>query len=107
MTPRITYTTDNVPYPIGMSLAPVTAASTRITWYTIHGCRPTSVVIHPAISATTDSGPAATTGTSNQRGNGIRRLNTRRNKYATPITASSVPIPTMVWNENRTTLTGG
>ena len=52
-----------------MSLAPVTAASTRITWYTIHGCRPTSVVIHPAISATTDSGPAATTDSSNHRGN--------------------------------------
>jgi hypothetical protein len=37
ITPRITYTTDIVPYPIGMSLAPVTAASTRITSYTIHG----------------------------------------------------------------------
>ena len=89
-----------------MSLAPVTAASTRITWYTIHGCRPTSVVIHPAISATTDSGPAATTDTSNSRGKVPRRRN-RRNRYASPIAASSVPIPTIVWNENRTTLTGG
>jgi hypothetical protein len=31
MTARTTYTTDSVPYPIGMSLAPVTAASTGIT----------------------------------------------------------------------------
>jgi hypothetical protein len=90
-----------------MSLAPVTAASTRITWYTIHGCRPTSVVIHPAISATTDNGPAATTDSSRTRGNDVRRLNNRRNKYTSPITASSVPIPTIFWNENRTTLTGG
>jgi hypothetical protein len=44
-----------------MSCAPVTACETRITSYTIHGWRPTSVVIQPAISATTDSGPAATT----------------------------------------------
>ena len=36
---------------MGMSLAPVTAWSTRMTSYTIHGCRPTSVVIHPAISS--------------------------------------------------------
>jgi hypothetical protein len=55
------YTTDSVPYPIGMSLAPVTAWLTLMTSYTIHGCRPTSVVIQPAISATTDNGPAATT----------------------------------------------
>jgi hypothetical protein len=107
ITARITYTTDSVPYPIGMSLAPVTAAFTRITSYTIHGCRPTSVVIHPAISATTDSGPAATTDTSSQRGNDARRLKNRRNRYASPISASRVPIPTMVWNENRTKLTGG
>ena len=63
-----------------MSLAPVTAASTRITSYTIHGWRPTSVVIQPAISATTDSGPAATTQASNQRGNDSRRLKNRRNR---------------------------
>jgi len=59
------------------------------------------------MSATTDSGPAATTETSNQRGNGARRLKNRRNRYTSPIAASRVPIPTMVWNENRTTLTGG
>ena len=91
---RMTYTTDSVPYPIGMSLAPVTAASTRITSYTIHGWRPTSVVIHPAISATTDNGPAATTPKSRNRGSGRRR--NRRNKYTSPISASRVPIPTMV-----------
>jgi len=63
-------------------------------------------VIHPAISATTDSGPAATTDKSRTRGRVPRRRN-RRNKYTSPITASRVPIPTIVWNENRTTLTGG
>jgi hypothetical protein len=73
ITARIRYTTDNVPYPMGISLAPVTACETRITSYTIHGCRPTSVVIHPAISATTDSGPAATTAHSSQRGSPRRR----------------------------------
>jgi hypothetical protein len=31
MTARIRYTTDSAPYPMGMSLAPVTAASTFIT----------------------------------------------------------------------------
>jgi hypothetical protein len=63
-------------------------------------------VIHPAISATTDNGPAATTDRSKSRGKDPRRRN-RRNKYTRPIRASRVPIPTMVWNENRTTLTGG
>ena len=64
-------------------------------------------MIQPAISATTDNGPAATTETSNHRGNDVRRLNSRRNKYTSPISASTVPIPTMVWNANRTTFTGG
>ena len=64
-------------------------------------------MIQPAISATTDSGPAATTETSNHRGNDERRLKNRRNRYTRPTTASRVPIPTMVWNENRTTFTGG
>jgi hypothetical protein len=67
------YTTESVPYPIGMSLAPVTAEDTRMTSYTIHGCRPTSVVIQPAISATTDSGPAATVAHSTRRGSPRRR----------------------------------
>jgi hypothetical protein len=62
-------------------------------------------VIHPAISATTDSGPAATTDKSSNRG--IARRRNRRNKYTSPISASRVPIPTMVWNEKRTRLTGG
>ena len=73
ITASTTYTTDNVPYPMGMSLAPVTAEDTRMTSYTIHGCRPTSVVIHPAISATTDSGPAATVAHSTSRGSPWRR----------------------------------
>jgi hypothetical protein len=73
MSARTRYTADSAPYPMGMSLAPVTEADTRMTWYTIHGCRPTSVVIHPAISATTDSGPAATTAHSSSRGRPRRR----------------------------------
>jgi len=88
-----------------MSLAPVTAWDTRITSYTIHGWRPTSVVIQPAISATTDSGPAATTAASTHRGSPRRR--NRRYRYTSASRASSVPIPTIVWNEIRTTLTGG
>jgi hypothetical protein len=88
-----------------MSLAPVTACETRCTWYTIHGWRPTSVVIHPAISATTESGPAATT--AHRTGRGRPRRRHRRNRYTRPSSASSVPIPTMVWKANRTTLTGG
>jgi len=63
-------------------------------------------VIHPAISATTDNGPAATTESSRSRGSRPRRRN-RRNRYASPISASRVPIPTIVWNANRTTFTGG
>ncbi|HEX6449985.1 MAG TPA: hypothetical protein VF060_11040 [Trebonia sp.] len=59
-----------------MSLAPVPAADTRITSKTIHGCRPTSVVIQPVISATTDSGPAATTAHKTSRGS-LRRRNRR------------------------------
>ena len=74
------YTTDSAPYPTGMSLAPVTACGTFITSYTIHGWRPTSVVIHPAISATTDSGPAATTAQSSQRGSGPLSRPRRRNR---------------------------
>ena len=88
-----------------MPLAPVTACDTRITLYTIHGWRPTSVVIQPAISATTDSGPAATTAASTQRGTARRR--NRRYSQTSPSKASRVPMPTIVWNESRTTLTGG
>jgi hypothetical protein len=63
------------------------------------------VVIQPAISATTDSGPAATTAHSKSRGRRRRRKD--RKRYTTPSSASSVPMPTMVWNDSRTTLTGG
>ena len=63
------------------------------------------MVIQPAISATTDSGPAATTAHSRSRGRPRRRK--RRNRYARPSSASSVPIPTIAWNDSRTTLTGG
>ncbi|HEX6452676.1 MAG TPA: hypothetical protein VF060_24855 [Trebonia sp.] len=62
-------------------------------------------MIQPAISATTDSGPAATTAHKTSRGS-PRRLNLRY-RYTSPSRASSEPIPTMVWNEIRTTLTGG
>ncbi|HEY1701095.1 MAG TPA: hypothetical protein VGG75_15405 [Trebonia sp.] len=63
------------------------------------------------MSATTDSGPAATVTASSQRGSwpsvprrtfGIRSMSrppNRKNRYATPSTASRVPIPTIVWNE--------
>jgi hypothetical protein len=69
------------------------------------------VVIQPAMSATTDSGPAATVAASSQRGSapsvprrnrGIRSMSrppNRKNRYATLSTASRVPIPTIVWNE--------
>jgi len=77
-----------------MSLAPVTAWLTLMTSYTIHGCRPTSVVIHPAISATTDSGPDATT--DHKRIRGRPRFRNRKYRYTNPISASSDPIPTMV-----------
>jgi hypothetical protein len=63
------------------------------------------VVIHPAISATTESGPAATVAASSQRGSPFRR--NRRYRYTTPSSASSVPIPTIVWKDSRTTFTGG
>jgi hypothetical protein len=63
------------------------------------------VVIHPAMRATTDSGPAATTAASSHAGSPRRR--SRRNRYTSPMTASSVPMPTIVWNDRRTTLTGG
>jgi hypothetical protein len=79
---------------MGMSLAPVTACGTRCTSYTIHGWRPTSVVIQPAISATTDSGPAASTAHSTSLGRPRRR--NRRYRYTSPSSASSVPMPTMV-----------
>jgi hypothetical protein len=66
-------------------------------------------VIHPAISATTDSGPAATTAASSHLGSPRRRhrLCSRRKRYTTPMSASSVPMPTIVWKDSRTTLTGG
>jgi hypothetical protein len=80
---------------MGMSLAPVTACETRCTSYTIHGWRPTSVVIQPAISATTDSGPAAST--AHSTGRGRPRFLNRRYRYRSPSSASSVPMPTMVW----------
>jgi hypothetical protein len=63
------------------------------------------VVIQPATRATTVSGLAPTTAQHSQRGAGCRRI--CRYRYTTPMAASSVPIPTIVWNENRTTLTGG
>src|SRR3954468_2946949 len=42
-----------------MPEAPLTACLVRITLYTTRGWRPTSVVTQPAISATTESGPAS------------------------------------------------
>ena len=38
---------------------------------------------------------------------GSRRRRTRTTRWSTPSSASSVPIPTIVWNANRTTFTGG
>jgi hypothetical protein len=66
-------------------------------------------VIHPAISATTDSGPATTTAAISQLGRSRRRHRwcSRRARYTTPSSASSVPMPTIVWKDSRTTLTGG
>jgi hypothetical protein len=55
------------------------------------------VVIQPAISATTDSGPAAATASSSQRGRPLRRQ--RRNSQITPISARNEPMPTIVWKE--------
>jgi hypothetical protein len=63
------------------------------------------VVIQPAISATTDNGPAATVARSSQRGSW--RLRQRRKRYTRPSAASRLPMPTIVWKEYRTTLTGG
>jgi hypothetical protein len=88
-----------------MSLAPVTDCETRMTLYTIHGWRPTSVVIQPEISAMTDSGPAARIAQLAHFGSG--RCLIVKNRYASPSSANSVPRPTIVWNANRTTLTGG
>jgi hypothetical protein len=65
------------------------------------------VVIQPAISVTTDSGPAATAAASTHRGSSRPGRRNRRYRYTSPSKASSVPIPTIVWNEIRTTLTGG
>jgi len=46
---------------MGIPWAPVTASDVLMNPYTIHGWRPTSVVTQPAMSATTESGPARTT----------------------------------------------
>ena len=43
---------------IGPALMFVTASATFMCSQTIHGCRPTSAVIHPDSTATTEATPA-------------------------------------------------
>jgi len=65
-----TSTAENV---IHTPLAPVTASLVRITSYTTHGWRPTSVTIQPHSSATTAATPDAATDRRNQRDRGMSR----------------------------------
>ena len=85
----------------------VTASLTRNTSCTIHGCRPTSVVVHPASNASTAAGPATTAIRRNRFESIGLRPRRRRHQNHGGSSANAVPIPTMIWNELWTTLAGG
>ena len=73
--------------PIGDMLSAV-----RIRPYTVKGCRPTSVVIHPQITAAKPDGPITRTARCSQRfSNSDRRQ--RRNRLQSPIAAIRKPMP--------------
>ena len=79
----------------------------RSTRQTIHGCRPTSVAIQPASSATTASGPATTANRRNQRLSSRSWPRQRASQKTTTASASSVPMPTIDWNARCVMLIGG
>ncbi len=84
-----------------------TAPTVRTCCQTIHGWRPTSVVTQPASMATMAAPPAATAAHQNTRcSGGARRLHHDHANHAAS-TRSADPMPTMIWNDQCTTLTGG
>ena len=71
------------------------ASVVRSTPNTVHGCRPTSVAIHPASRAMIASGPAAAENRRNQRFSSRSRSRQRVHQNSTTASASRVPIPTI------------
>ena len=76
-------------------LAPVTASSVRITSYTTHGWRPTSVTIQPHSSATIAATPETATARRNQGVFGMSRRRHHAMPNHSPSPISTVQIPTI------------
>ncbi len=83
-----------------------TASSVRRTFHTIHGCRPTSAVHHPAIVATSVRNTVDTKTHKSQRGmrSPLRRCQT--NQPTTPIRGNRNPRSIIRWYAWKATFTG-
>jgi hypothetical protein len=81
-------------------------SAVRISPYTVNGCRPTSVVIHPAITATNPAGPMSTAKRFNVR-HSYSLPRQRASRLHAPSANISTPRPTMMRNVQNTTRTGG
>ncbi len=85
----------------------VTASDVRRIPFTTQGCRPTSVTIQPASTATSPSGPTNPSHRRKRRpvGSALRRH--PRNPATTAVPASVMPAPTITWKARWVTSTGG
>src|SRR3954451_18856411 len=77
-------------------LAFVTASLVRRIPLTTHGCRPTSVTIHPHSSATTAETPETATARRNHLVLGMSRFRHQTNASQAPSAMSAVQIPIIV-----------
>src|SRR5262245_32964453 len=97
-TPNAVYRTSAAEKVTQTPLAPVTASLVRMTSYTTHGWRPTSVTIQPDSRATTAATPETATA---RRNHGVRGMSRRRHHAHASHrrrTISALQIPTMVSN---------
>src|SRR3954470_15786674 len=74
----------------------VTASEVRMIWETIHGWRPTSVMIQPHSSATIADTPESAQARRNHFVCGMSRLRHQAQPSQAPRPISSVQIPTIV-----------
>src|SRR5215510_8286440 len=78
----------------------------RSSPYTVQGWRPTSVVVHPASTATKPSGPIAM---QSQRNQGLSNRRSRKRNHQLAATTASLknPMPTMTRKAKKGIATGG
>src|SRR5688572_552288 len=83
-----------------------TPSAVRITPYATHGWRPTSVTNHPASTATNPIGVMNMARYWKQR-ESYKRLRQNKNTPRKPVSIISIPMPTIMRNDQNTMATGG